>query len=308
MEVKVENLSRTKKEKIASPGRVVWKRLKKNKLAVSGMIILIFMVIICVLGPIVLKLTMGYTQETMDYDSALAGPGIQHLLGTDDLGRDILSRLLYAGRISLTVGIVAVAIEVIIGSVLGVVAGFYGGIADTIIMRIVDIFLCFPFLPVLVLLGAVLSDLKVDPQYRIYAIMLIIGLLSWPVTCRIVRGQILTLREQEFMQAAEALGLRDNRKMFKHLLPNTFPAVIVTATLGIGGAILQESALSYLGLGVMPPVPSWGNMIQVVNDLYSLQNYPWLWVPPGVCIFLTVMAINLFGDGLRDALDPKLKK
>ena len=138
--------------------------------------------------------------------------------------------------------------------------------------------------------------------------MFVIGFLSWPFLCRIVRGQILSLREQEFMQAAEALGLRDRRKIFTHLLPNTFASIIVSATLGIGGAILTESALSYLGLGVTPPTPSWGNMIQGVNELYTLQYEPWKWIPPGVCIFLTVMAINLFGDGLRDALDPKLKR
>jgi peptide/nickel transport system permease protein len=308
MEVKVISSADAKKEKILTPGKVVWKRLKRNKLAIVGMYILILMVLISVLGPWIIKALKGYTMETMDYPSSLLGPSGEHLLGTDDLGRDILTRLLYAGRISLTIGIVAVLIEVVIGSILGAIAGFYGGIMDNIIMRVVDIFLCFPFFPILILLGALLSDWGVPPEYRIYMVMLILGLLDWPVVCRIVRGQILTLREQEFMQAAEALGLRDRRKMFKHLLPNTFPSIIVQATLSIGGAILTESAMSYFGLGVMPPVPSWGNMIQVVNDLYSIQNYPWLWIPPGICIFLTVMAINLFGDGLRDALDPKLKK
>jgi peptide/nickel transport system permease protein len=308
MEIKVDKSVEAKNEKILTPGKIVWNRLKKNKLAIAGMFLLIFMILVCIFGPMIIKAIMGYTDESFNMADAMLAPCSAHWLGTDQLGRDILARLLYAGRISLTVGLVAVLIDIFIGSVLGAIAGFYGGVVDSIIMRIVDIFLCVPFLPILIVLGAMMSDWKVPPQNRIYLVMVIIGILDWPGTCRIVRGQILTLREQEFMQAAEALGLRDRKKMFKHLLPNTFPSIIVTATLGIGGAILTESALSYLGLGVMPPIPSWGNMIQEVNDMYAIQYYSWLWMPPGICILLTVVAINLFGDGLRDALDPKLKK
>lgn len=304
MEAKIETKKDEPKVKVLSPARVVFNRLKRNKLAMAGLYIIILMFILSFIGPIFSKFKMN----TMDYDYALTGPSLRHLFGTDKLGRDILVRLMYAGRISLSIGLVAVLIETIIGCVLGVVAGYYGGLIDGIIMRLVDIFLCFPFLPILIMIGALLSDLKVDPSKRIYFVMLILGILDWPGVCRIVRGQILTLREQEFMQAAEALGLKDSRKMFKHLLPNTFPSVIVSATLGIGGAILAESTLSYLGLGVIPPTPSWGNMIQVVNDMYSLQNYTWLWMPPGLAIFVTVISINLLGDGLRDALDPKLKR
>ena len=245
--------------------------------------------------------------ETIDLFNVSANPSFKHLLGTDDVGRDILVRLMYGGRISLSVGILAVLVEVIIGSILGGIAGFYGGIVDGIIMRIVDIFSCFPGLPLLIMLAAVMSDLKVPPEYRMYVVMFIIGFIGWPGLCRIVRGQILSLREQEFMQAAEALGLKDKRKIFSHLLPNTFASIIVSATLGIGGAILTESALSFLGLGVTPPTPSWGQMVQSVNNAYILQFKPWIWMPPGICIFLTVMGINLFGDGLRDAIDPKLK-
>lgn len=304
MEAKIETKKDEPKVKVLSPARVVFNRLKRNKLAMAGLYIIILMFILSFIGPLFSKFKMN----TMDYDYALTGPSLRHLFGTDKLGRDILVRLMYAGRISLSIGLVAVLIETIIGCVLGVVAGYYGGLIDGIIMRLVDIFLCFPFLPILIMIGALLSDLKVDPSKRIYFVMLILGILDWPGVCRIVRGQILTLREQEFMQAAEALGLKDSRKMFKHLLPNTFPSVIVSATLGIGGAILAESTLSYLGLGVIPPTPSWGNMIQVVNDMYSLQNYTWLWMPPGLAIFITVISINLLGDGLRDALDPKLKR
>lgn len=302
MEIKKDN--KEYNEKILSPARVTWNRLKKDKLAIAGLIVLILMVLIAVFGPFL----SPYKENSMDYNNPTVGPCLQHLLGTDELGRDVFTRLMYAGRISLAVGVVAVVIEIIVGSLLGAISGFYGGIIDNIIMRIADIFLCVPFFPILISLGALLSDLKVNPSQRLLLVMFIIGILDWPSLCRLVRGQILSLREQEFMQAAESLGLRDRRKILKHLLPNTIPSIIVSATLSIGGAILTESALSYLGLGVTPPTASWGNMIQVVNDLYTLQNYPWLWMPPGLCILLTVMGINLFGDGLRDALDPKLKK
>ncbi len=292
-----------KKEKIESPWRVAFKRLLKNKLAMTGLIILVVLAIMSFIVP----MFYPYDAYTMDYSIVEQAPSAAHILGTDNVGRDVFARLMEAGRISLLVGIVAVSIQVIIGSVLGALAGYYGGWIDAAIMRIVDIFLCFPFLPLLIMLSAVMSGVNIAPEKRIYVVMFIIGLLSWPSLARIVRGQILTLREQEFMQAADSLGLKDRRKIFSHLLPNTFASIIVNATLGIGGAILTESSLSFLGLGVTPPTPSWGSMIQIVNDPYALQYQYWLWIPPGVCIFLTVISINLFGDGLRDALDPKLK-
>jgi peptide/nickel transport system permease protein len=289
---------------VQSPGRLVLKRLRKNKLAMAGLFILLFMVIASVIGPLI----VNYKLESIDLFHIEAGPSAKHILGTDEVGRDVLARVMYAGRVSLMVGVVAVVIEVLIGSILGAVAGYYGGIIDGIIMRIVDILMSIPSLPLLIIFGAILSDFKVDPSMRIYIVMFIIGGLGWTGLCRIVRGQILSLREQQFMQAADALGLKDSKKIFKHLLPNTFSSIIVAATLGIGDAILTESTLSYLGLGVTPPVPSWGQLVQVVNDLSVLQTEPWRWIPPGLCIFLTVIAINIFGDGLRDALDPKLKR
>lgn len=308
MNISTENATgkapKIKKEKVQSPWRLVINRLVKNKLAMVGLGILIFMVLFCLIGPLI----SPHDPNTMNFAMKKKPPSSTYWLGTDLLGRDILTRLMYAGRISLLVGFVAVIIEVLIGGSLGAIAGYYGGWIDTVIMRIVDIFLCIPFLPILIILGAMLSDLNVPPDKRIFFVMLIIGILSWPSIARLVRGQILSLREQEFMQASEALGLKDTRKIFKHLLPNTIPSIIVSATLGIGGAIMTESALSYLGMGVTPPTPSWGNMIQSVNNFIDLMERPWLWVPPGVCIFLTVMAINLLGDGLRDALDPKLKR
>jgi peptide/nickel transport system permease protein len=213
-----------------------------------------------------------------------------------------------AGRISLTVGIIAASIIVIIGGTLGAVSGFYGRFVDTLIMRFADIFYAVPTLPVLIMLGAVLSDLKFPPDKRIFFVMLIIGVISWMGLARLVRSQILSLKEQEFMLANEVLGLRDRRKIFRHLLPNTYPIIIVVATLGVAGAIITESTLSFLGLGVVPPSPSWGQMLSAANNMIDFQKRPWLWIPPGVCILLTVVAINFIGDGLRDAFDPKQKR
>lgn len=291
------------KNVVETPGKLAWKRLKKNKLAMAGLIILIVMILISFIGPMV----SPYNMETLDLENISATPSIHHWLGTDEVGRDIFTRLMYAGRISLSIGIFAVIVEIVLGSILGALAGFYGGMVDAIIMRIVDIFLCFPFLPILMMLAALMADLKIRPERKMFVVMFIIGILSWPGLARLVRGEILSLREQEFMQATEALGLKDKRKIFRHLIPNTLGSIIVTATLSIGSAILTESSLSFMGLGVTPPTPSWGTMIQMVNDMYNLQYQPWCWIPPGICIFLTVMSINLFGDGLRDALDPKQK-
>lgn len=293
-----------KKDEILSPWKVVSLRLKRNKLAMVGLYTLVFMVLVSIFGPMI----SPHKMDTIDLYNLSAGPSLSHPLGTDDVGRDVLTRLLYGGRISLTVGFIASVIAIIIGSILGAVAGFYGRKVDTVIMRLVDIFMCVPSLPLMLMLSASLSDYKIDQSYKIFIIMFIIGVLDWPGICRIVRGQILTLREQEFMLATEALGLRDRRRIFKHLLPNTFSLIIVAGTLEIGGAILYESVLSFLGLGVTPPTPSWGQMVQVVNDQFVLMTQPWRWASPGICILVTVMAINLFGDGLRDALDPKLKR
>ncbi|MEK3732835.1 oligopeptide ABC transporter permease [Paenibacillus sp. FSL M8-0334] len=287
-----------------SPWRMAIRRFSKNRLAVIGLFILIFMFLLCFIGPLFSPYSM------FDYSVADKNlpPSSKYWLGTDKLGRDILLRMMLAGQISLTVGLVATAIAVLIGATLGALAGFYRRWVDTVIMRLADIFMALPTLPILIILGAVLSDLKVNPDDRIYFLMLIIGVLGWSGISRLVRGQILTLREQEFMQATEALGLRDRRKIFRHLLPNTIPIVIVSATLFVAGAIISESALSYLGIGVVPPTPSWGNMISAANSLIDFRKRPWMWIPPGTCILITVVAINLIGDGLRDALDPKMKK
>ena len=303
MSEKQHKFTNNSKEKIESPWTIAFKRLKKNKLAMAGLYILIALIVIVIIGPIIYK----HDPWTINLRNINKPPSLQHILGTDGSGRDVFARLIYGGRYSLSIGIVAVSISILIGTTLGVISGYYGGFIDSLIMRVTDVFMCFPFLPLLIMLSAFMSDAAVPTEYRIYIVMFIIGILSWTGTCRMVRGQILSLREQEFMQAAESLGLSDFRKMFVHLLPNTLAIIIVSATLGIGGAILTESSLSFLGLGVTPPTPTWGNMIQVAQDYYTLSNRWWLWIPPGLCILIVVISINLLGDGLRDALDPKLK-
>lgn len=292
------------KTKPASPWKLAFLQMKKNKLAMAGLVVLILMFLFCFIGP----LLSPYSIDTMNAANGNKGPSAQNWFGTDKLGRDILLRTMLAGRISLLVGFVAMMVSVAIGSTLGALAGYYRGWVDTIIMRFADIMMSIPTLPLLIILGAVLSDLQVPPDKRIYLVMFLLGFMSWPSLSRLVRGQILALREQEFMQAAEVLGLRDSRKIFRHLLPNTVPIIIVVATLAVAGAILMESVLSYLGIGVVEPTPSWGNMISAANNLIDFRKRPWLWIPPGICIFLTVIAINVIGDALRDALDPKSTK
>ncbi len=290
-------------EKIMGPWQMVWSRFKKNKVALVGLIILALLVVSAVLAP----LLTPYEFDTIDTLSINKPPSLQHLLGTDDLGRDYFTRILYGGRISLQVGLFAVVISVILGSIVGGISGYYGGWLDNILMRLTEIFMSFPFLPLAITVSAIVGN-NLPGEYKMYITMMVIGFLSWPGLARIVRGQILSLREQEFMQAATALGLSDTRKIFRHLLPNTVGYIIVYATVGMASAILTESALSFLGLGVVPPTPTWGNLVQFARDSYVLQYRPWLWIPPGLCIFLAVISINLIGDGLRDAIDPKSQR
>ncbi|QHW33458.1 ABC transporter permease [Paenibacillus rhizovicinus] len=280
------------------------RRLLKNKLAVFGFVVVAFMFAACFIGP----LFSPYTDNKIHMAFMNKAPSLKHWLGTDALGRDVLTRVLQAGRISLTVGLASMVLSVFVGSLLGVIAGYYRGIVDQIIMRLADLLLTIPSLPLLFILGALLSEWKVPTEYRMYIVMLMLSIVGWPGLARMVRGQMLSLREREYMQATVVLGLRDRRKLFNHLLPNLVPLLIVIATLNIGGAILYESVLSYFGLGVMAPTPTWGNMIDAANNMIDFQDHPWLWIPPGLSIFATVIAINIFGDGLRDVLDPKQKR
>lgn len=235
-------------------------------------------------------------------------PSKQHLLGTDANGMDILTRLMYGGRISLIIGFIVILLENSIGVVLGGISGYFGKWIDNIIMRLVDIFNCIPHIPLLIILGAIMDSTGVNPQRRIYYLMLILGILYWPGTARMVRGQILSLREQEFMTATEATGLTVPRRIFKHLIPNVIPQLIVLATMGLGDIILTESTLSFLGLGVKFPFASWGNIISAVSSVYVMTNFWFVWIPAGFLILMTVLGFNFIGDGMRDAFDPKMKR
>lgn len=244
------------------------------------------------------------TQLIKIYES----PSSEHWLGTDANGMDIFTRLMYGGRISLLIGFIVVIIEVVLGVILGGIAGYFGGWVDNLLMRIVDIFNCIPSLPLYIIIGSIMDALKIDPTIRIYYLMLILGLLSWPSIARLVRGQILSLREQEFMTAAEATGISVNRRIFRHLIPNVIPQLIVMATMGLGSIIITESTLSFLGLGVKYPFASWGNIINAVTNLRVMTNYWFVWIPAGFLILITVLGFNFIGDGLRDAFDPKMKR
>ena len=235
-------------------------------------------------------------------------PNKQHWLGTDMYGMDMLTRLMYGGRVSLLIGFIVIIIETVIGVIFGGISGYFGGWVDNLIMRIVDIFYCIPSMPVIIILGAAMDASRVDPTVRMIYLMLILGFLGWAGIARLVRGQILSLREQEYMTAAEACGLSVSRRIFKHLIPNVIPQLIVTCTMGLGSVIITEATLSFLGLGVKFPFASWGNIISDVNNTHVLTTYWFIWIPAGVLLLLTVLAFNLVGDGLRDAFDPKMKR
>ena len=235
-------------------------------------------------------------------------PNMKHWLGTDMYGMDMLTRLMYGGRVSLLIGFIVIIIETVIGVIFGGISGYFGGWVDNLIMRIVDIFYCIPSMPVIIILGAAMDASRVDPTIRMVYLMLILGFLGWAGIARLVRGQILSLREQEYMAAAEACGLSVSRRIFKHLIPNVVPQLIVTCTMGLGSVIIMEATLSFLGLGVKFPFASWGNIISDINNTHVLTTYWFIWIPAGVLLLLTVLAFNLVGDGLRDAFDPKMKR
>lgn len=298
------NLKHTKKQKRSNS---IWKesffRLLKNKRALLGGAFLLFMFLFSFVGPFF----SPYGADAMNVTLMKQPPDMAHWLGTDDYGRDVLTRLMVAGRISLTVGLASMVLSLILGTLLGAAAGYYGGIVDGIIMRIADVLMSVPSLPLLIVIAALLSEFKVPTDYRLYIVMVMISFIGWPSLARMVRGQILSLREQMYIRAADVLGLSTRRKIFHHLLPNVYPLLIVVATLKTASGILSESTLSFLGLGVVAPTATWGNMITIANNLMDFQKRPWLWVPPGVAIFLTVIAINILGDAIRDVLDPKMK-
>ena len=273
--------------------KLFWQRFKRNKLAVTGGIMVLALFFAGALAPVV----SPFNPNDIDRKHILEPPGISHPLGTDDLGRDVLSRMLYGSRISLSVGFIAVGIATVIGVIIGAVSGYYGRWTDRIIMRVIDIMLS---IPTFFLILAVIAF--VGPS--IWNIMIIIGLTSWMGVARLVRAEFLSLKEREFVLAAKALGASNMRIIFKHIMINSMAPVFVSAVLGVASAILVESALSFLGLGVQPPTPSWGNILTLGKD--NIEIAWWLSVFPGLAILITVLVYNLVGEGLRDALDPRL--
>ncbi len=235
-------------------------------------------------------------------------PSREHPLGTDNYGMDLLTRLMYGGRVSLMVGFVVVFFETIIGVVLGGVSGYFGGWTDTLLMRLVDLVNAIPFYPTIIIIGSILDHLKVGATARLFLLMVVIGILGWTGIARVVRGQILSLREQDFMIATEATGIRTSRRIFRHLVPNVMPLLIVNATMGLGSVILTEATLGFLGLGVKYPMASWGSIINQATDMHVMTTAWWIWIPAGALILLTVLGFNFVGDGLRDAFDPKMKR
>lgn len=276
---------------------LAWRRLRRNKRAMLGLYVLIVLSLSAIFAPQISK----HDRDKTDLTIAERAPSADHWLGTDALGRDVFARLMYGGRISLTVGLVAVGIYLTIGVALGSIAGFYGGMVDNLIMRFTDVIMVIPFFPLALTMAAVLG-----PGH--YKTMIILGVLGWTGICRLVRGSFLSLRNRDFVEAAIAEGASDARIIFLHILPNAMAEILVAATLGVATAIVGEAGLSFLGLGVQQPLPSWGNMLSSAISLRVLLLQPWLWIPPGLIIFIAVLAVNLLGDGLRDALDPRLKQ
>jgi peptide/nickel transport system permease protein len=270
------------------------RRLRRNPLAVTGAVIVLALFVVALVAPWLAP----WDPNEFDAKRVLEGPSMAHWLGTDSIGRDVLSRMMYGARVSLLVGFVAVSISVAIGLTLGAVAGFFGGLVDTIIMRFVDIMLNFP---TFFLMLAVIAYLDAN----VWNIMVVIGVTSWMGVCRLVRAEVLSLRERDFMVAAQALGMKPSRMILKHAVPNALAPVFVAAILGVAGAILVESALSFIGVGVQPPTASWGNMLTEGKTTIGVAW--WLSVFPGLAILVTVLGYNLLGEGLRDVLDPRLK-
>lgn len=277
--------------------QLIIRRFMRHRLAVTSTILFSIIVLAAVFANVIAP----YNPNKIDPLAFDKAPSRAHLLGTDQVGRDNLSRVIYGGRVSLSVGVVAVAIYMFIGIVLGAVAGYFGGTIDMVISRFIDIVLSFPNLLLILVLVSVLG-----PGLR--NIMLVLGLLGWPQIARIVRAEFMHLRVQEFITAARVVGVTSPRIIVRHIIPNAMGPILVGATFGVASAILSESSLSFLGLGVQPPTSSWGQMLNIAQSLSILEQKPWAWVPPGLMILISVLCINFIGDGLRDALDPQLRR
>ncbi|MFL0167302.1 oligopeptide ABC transporter permease [Candidatus Clostridium helianthi] len=274
---------------------VILTRFLKNKLAAIGFCLLSIFVLAAIFAPFL----SSYGRDSIDLMNIESQPSLKHLFGTDELGRDVFTRLLYGGRISLGIAVSATVLQLLIGVTLGCISGFYGGWIDNAIMRIVDTIMCFPFFVIAITVAALAGP-------SVWNVILIIGLLQWTGVSRIVRAEILSIKQSEFIEAARAMGLNSFEIIINHLLPNTLSPVIVNATLAVAQGILMEAGLSFLGLGVKQPEPSWGNILSAAQSMRVLQYEWWLWIPAGVLVFLSVLSINFVGDGLRDSLDPKM--
>jgi peptide/nickel transport system permease protein len=288
-----------------------WKRFRRHRVAVAGMVVLTGMVLCALFAPEIARFNPNFIDE-VHWNGYPLPPcflnSVQcagHILGSDEVGRDEFARLLFGARISMTLAVTAVLMEVTIGTLLGALAGYYGGIVDYFLMRLTDVFLSIPILPLLLVLTGIVAASSTKAALNFGTIVLIIGVLSWPTAARLVRGNFLTLREREFAEAARALGNRDTRIIFRHLLPNTVAPIIVQATLDVANIIILESVLDFLGFGIQPPTASWGNMLS--NATANIEQAWWAAVFPGLCILITTLSINFIGDGLRDALDPNMK-
>lgn len=288
-----------KTERSKGVARITWSRFRRHPGARAGAVVLLVMVLAVLLAPL-----SPYDPEISDLTHQLQPPSWAHPMGTDALGRDLLTRVLYGGRVSLTVGLLVVGITLTIGVTVGALAGYAGGTVDSVLMRITDAALTLPSLLVLVLLGAILRDIDLPllKQNSVVTIAVVIGILSWMTFARLVRASILTLRELDFVTAARAVGASPGRIIMRHILPNAVGPITVEATLELGYAIIEESGLSFLGFGIQPPTPSWGNLLS--NAQENFLRYPWLAIFPGVMIFLAIISVNYIGDGLRDAFDP----
>jgi peptide/nickel transport system permease protein len=276
--------------------KIIFSKFMKNKLAVYGAIVLLLIVLMALFAPVL----ANHDPAKLNLLDKLQPPSAEHYLGTDDLGRDIFSRLVYGARVSLLVGFASVLGFITIGTVIGSVAGYYGGRIDAVLMRFVDIVISFPSIFLLITIVSIFEP-------SLTKLIIVFALISWTFTARLVRGEFLSLRTREFVLAARTMGMRSSTIIFSHILPNAVGPIIVAATLGVGGVILAESALSYLGLGIQPPTPSWGNMLQGAQNFTIMLKAWWYPLFPGLMILITVLAFNFIGDGLRDAFDPKMK-
>jgi peptide/nickel transport system permease protein len=274
-----------------SHAALAWRQLRRHRLAIAGIVVLTLMCLSALAGPL-----SPYDANRTNVLERFQQPSLLHPMGTDDLGRDEATRVLMGGRLSLSVGLLAVALSIVVGTLVGAFAGYFGGLVDSVLMRLTELFISFPPLFVLILLAALFGT-------SVWTIVLVIGLLRWMVVARLVRAAYLQLKQQEFVTAARALGASTQQLMWRHILPNAVSSLVVAATLGVAGAILTESTLSFLGLGIQLPTATWGNMLRAAQS--NMTTAPWLAFFPGLFIFLTILSINYVGDGLRDALDPR---